>query len=119
MSLDYVSSTYQSVALNLVPVIVFVLALIFQQEKLKCWNIVGQAKIWGLIVSVGGALTLVLWSGPVILKSTLHVHLFQLDATIDEVIGCTMIVVGISATSLWYVFLVRTQPFSKSYMYHY
>uniref|UniRef100_A0A7N1A7C6 WAT1-related protein n=1 Tax=Kalanchoe fedtschenkoi TaxID=63787 RepID=A0A7N1A7C6_KALFE len=111
-SLDYVSSTYQSVALNLVPSIVFLLALIFQQEKLKCWSIIGQAKIWGLILSAGGALALVLWKGPALLRCTPYVHTFQLEA-ISDVIGCTMIVVAILATSLWYVFLrhvIRLYP---------
>ncbi|CAM8939404.1 unnamed protein product [Rhodiola kirilowii] len=113
MSLDYVSSTFQSVALNLVPVIVFVLALIFQQEKFKCWSIIGQAKIWGLIISAGGALALVLWKGPVLLKSTSYSFTIQLEATSDEVIGCTMVVVGILATSLWYILLghvIRLYP---------
>ena len=45
MSLQFVSSTYQSVALNLISCITFVLAMIFHQEKLMFRGMNGQAKI--------------------------------------------------------------------------
>ncbi len=72
MSLQFVASTYQSVGLNVIPSLVFVMALIFRQEKLKCWSINGQAKIWGLVLSAAGALTIVLWKGPVVLNSVVQ-----------------------------------------------
>ncbi|KAG6649258.1 hypothetical protein I3843_07G196200 [Carya illinoinensis] len=97
VSLQYLSSTYQSVGLNLVPSIVFTLALIFRQEKLKCWSINGQAKIWGLALSAAGALTLVLWNGPVVLTSML----FNVQVISDGIIGGTLIVVGVLSTSFW------------------
>ncbi|XP_041018059.1 WAT1-related protein At2g37460-like [Juglans microcarpa x Juglans regia] len=97
VSLQYLSSTYQSVGLNLVPSIVFTLALIFRQEKIKCWSINGQAKIWGLALSAAGALTLVLWDGPVVLTSML----FNIQVISDGIIGGIMIVVGVLSTSFW------------------
>ncbi|XP_057981568.1 WAT1-related protein At2g37460-like isoform X2 [Malania oleifera] len=103
MSLEFVSSTYQSVALNLVPSIVFALALAFKQEKLKFQSINGQAKIWGLASSAAGALALLLWKGPVLLKSTLYKSFM---ATSAGLIGGTMIVVGILASAFWHI-LVR------------
>ncbi|KAK6942014.1 EamA domain [Dillenia turbinata] len=89
LALQYVASTYESIALNLVPTIVFILALNFQQEKLEVWSINGQAKMWGLLVSVAGALTMVLWTGPTVLSSA------SLHSTSDGVIGGTMIVIGV------------------------
>ncbi|XP_057981569.1 WAT1-related protein At3g30340-like isoform X3 [Malania oleifera] len=100
MSLEFVSSTYQSVALNLVPSIVFALALAFKQEKLKFQSINGQAKIWGLASSAAGALALLLWKGPVLLKSTLYKSFM---ATSAGLIGGTMIVVGILASAFWHI----------------
>ncbi|KAK6942016.1 EamA domain [Dillenia turbinata] len=97
LALQYVASTYESIALNLVPTIVFVLALIFQQEKLEVWSINGQAKMWGLLVSVAGALTMVLWTGPTVLSSA------SLHSTSDGVIGGTMIVIGVLGTCFWNV----------------
>lgn len=104
MSLQFVASTYQSVGLNLVPSIVFIMALMFGQENLTCWNVNGQAKIWGLLLSAAGALALVLWKGPVVLTSML----FNINGTSDSVVlGSVMIVVGVLATSFWNILVVR------------
>jgi amino acid permease len=103
MSLQYVASTYQSVGLNMIPSIVFIMALMFRQEKLRFWNINGQAKIWGLLLSAAGALALVLWKGPVLLTSIL----VNIQATSDTVLGSVMIIVGLLATSFWNILVVR------------
>ena len=59
MSLQFVSSTYQSVAFNLIPCIKFVLVLIFHQEKLMFRSMNGPL-LGGLGISLGGALALLL-----------------------------------------------------------
>ena len=63
------------------------LALIFHQEKLMFRSMNGQAKIWGLGISLGGALGLLLWKGLVVLKA------IRFDTTSDGIIGWTLIVV--------------------------
>ncbi|XP_059459490.1 WAT1-related protein At1g43650-like [Corylus avellana] len=73
------------------------MALIFGQENLRWWNINGQAKIWGLLLSAAGALALVLLKGPVLLTSML----FNVKGTSDSVLGSVMIVVAVLATSFW------------------
>ncbi|KAJ9689389.1 hypothetical protein PVL29_014868 [Vitis rotundifolia] len=103
MALQYISSTYESIALNMVPTITFVLALIFHQEKVRFRSINGQAKIWGLGISLGGALALVLWKGPVVVKAMLSI---SFDTTSDSVLGWIMTIVGVLATSFWNI-LVR------------
>lgn len=105
MGLQYISSTYESIALNLVPTITFVLALMFHQEKLRFRSINGQAKVWGLGISFGGALALVLWKGPVLVKVMLSV---SFEATSDAVLGWIMIIVGVLATSFWNILVVRS-----------
>jgi hypothetical protein len=107
VALQFVASSYESVGLNLVPSIVFVMALIFRQEKLICWSINGQAKIWGLIISAAGALAVVLWKGPVLLTSTMS----NIQATSDGLIGGIMIVVGVLATSLWNIMVEHVTQF--------
>ena len=102
MSLQFVSSTYLSVTSNLNPCITFVLALIFHQEKLMFWRMNGQAKIWGLGISLGGALALLLWKGPIVLIST------SFDKTSDGVIGWTLIFVGLLANGFGNVLMVRS-----------
>ena len=106
MALQYISSTYESIALNMVPTITFVLALIFHQEKLRFRSINGQAKIWGLGISLGGALALVLWKGPVVVKAMLSI---SFDTTSDSVLGWIMTIVGVLATSFWNILVVRSK----------
>ena len=106
MALQYISSTYESIALNMVPTITFVLALIFHQEKLRFRSINGQAKIWGLGISLGGALALVLWKGPVVVKAMLSI---SFDATGDSVLGWILTIVGVIATSFWNILVVRSK----------
>ena len=102
IALQFVSSSYESIGINLVPSVVFVMALFFRQEKLKFWSINGQGKIWGLVLSAAGALVLVLWEGPVLLTSRLS----NIQATSDGVIGLIMIVVGVLATCFWNIMVV-------------
>ena len=106
MALQYISSTYESIALNMVPTITFVLALIFHQEKLRFRSINGQAKIWGLGISLGGALALVLWKGPVVVKAMLSI---SFDTTSDSVLGWILTIVGVIATSFWNILVVRSK----------
>ncbi|WJZ98792.1 hypothetical protein VitviT2T_017296 [Vitis vinifera] len=106
MALQYISSTYESIALNMVPTITFVLALIFHQEKLRFRSINGQAKIWGLGISLGGALALVLWKGPVVVKAMLSI---SFDATGDSVLGWILTIVGVIATSFWNILVVTSK----------
>lgn len=101
MSLKYIDSNYQSVALNLVPAVVFVLALIFQQEKLMLFSMNGQIKILGLLISIGGALLLILWKGPVLLGS-------HFIATQDTIFGILLIIVAVLASGFWNVVVVIT-----------
>jgi len=102
MSLQFVASTYQSVGLNLIASLVFVMALIFHQEKLKCWSINGQAKIWGLALTAAGALVVLLWKGPVVLNS-----MFNIQATSDVFTGSIMIIVGVLAKSFSNILVVK------------
>ncbi|KAL9254652.1 WAT1-related protein [Drosera capensis] len=98
VALDYISSTYESIGLNLVPSIVLVLALVFGQEKLSFANMNGYAKVCGLAFSAAGAVTIVLWKGPVIFKVFLS---DGLQGTSYGIIGGVMVVIGILATSFW------------------
>lgn len=113
MGLQYISSTYESIALNMVPIITFVLAIIFHQEKLRFKSINGQAKIWGLGISLGGALALVLWKGPVLVKAISY------GATSSGVLGWILTIVGVLATSFWIILVVRSKIPSSMVIYIY
>ncbi|GAB4838308.1 hypothetical protein Ancab_027838 [Ancistrocladus abbreviatus] len=101
VALQFISSTYESVAINLVPSIVFVLALAFGLEKLSFPTINGQAKVWGLAFSAAGAITVVLWKGPQIFKLSFSKALQATSNGGVGIIGSIMIVIGILATCFW------------------
>ena len=102
MSLQFVSSAYQSVPLNLIPCITFVLALIFHQEKIMFRSMNGQAKIWGLGFSLGGALALLLWKGHVVVKDIIF------DTISDGFIGWALIVVAMLVSTFGSILMVRS-----------
>lgn len=54
-SLRYITATFQSVAMNLIPAVVFVLAVACRRERFLPCSARGQAKIWGVLVSTAGA----------------------------------------------------------------
>ncbi|GAB2267396.1 hypothetical protein Dimus_002379, partial [Dionaea muscipula] len=113
VALEFISSTYESIALNLVPSIVLVLALVFGQEKLRFRTIDGQAKVWGLALSAAGALVIVLWKGPTLFKLSSSTTRLLQRTTTDGVIGGVLLIVGILAASFWNItvgHVVRIYP---------
>ncbi|KAJ4729162.1 WAT1-related protein [Melia azedarach] len=65
----YSGPTLASLISNITPAFTFILAIIFRMEKLTVRNSSTQAKIIGTIVSISGAMLVVLYTGPVILSS--------------------------------------------------
>lgn len=61
-SLRYITATVESVGLNIIPVAVFVLAVLAGREIFSWGSVYGQAKLWGVITSVVGAILVVLAS---------------------------------------------------------
>ncbi|XP_043713576.1 WAT1-related protein At5g64700-like isoform X1 [Telopea speciosissima] len=98
MALEFIGSSYESIGLNLQTALIFVLAVVFGQEKFRFWSRNGQAKIWGVTISAAGVLSTVLWTGPTVLKST---NL----ATSEATFGVIMIIVGVLATCFWNIFV--------------
>ncbi|KAF9608438.1 hypothetical protein IFM89_009804, partial [Coptis chinensis] len=66
MGMKYTSATFASAILNIQPAVTFTMALIFRLEKVKIKSIHSQAKIAGTIVSLGGAMIMTLYKGPII-----------------------------------------------------
>ncbi|CAL9099490.1 unnamed protein product [Musa acuminata var. zebrina] len=62
-SLRYVTATFQSVAMNTIPVVVFVLAAATGRERFRFCSLGGQWKLWGTLASATGATIVVLLSG--------------------------------------------------------
>jgi hypothetical protein len=61
-SLRYISATVQSIGLNIMPVSVFILAVLAGRENFAWGSVYGQAKLWGVFASAAGASLVVLAS---------------------------------------------------------
>ncbi|KAL8162393.1 hypothetical protein V2J09_013882 [Rumex salicifolius] len=66
VGLKATSATFASAIVNVLPAITFILATIFRLEKINIRKIPSQAKIVGTIVTVGGAMVMTLYKGPIV-----------------------------------------------------
>ncbi|KAJ0112993.1 hypothetical protein Patl1_02697 [Pistacia atlantica] len=103
----YSSPTLASAMSNLTAAFTFTLAVIFRMEKLILRNASTQAKIIGTIVSISGALVVVLCKGPTILSSS-STHPVSLQWSLASsqsnwVIGGLLLAVEYLLFSFWYI----------------
>ncbi|KAL1832257.1 hypothetical protein ACET3Z_001908 [Daucus carota] len=63
LGLKFTSATFSCAFINMVPVITFIMAMPFGLEKVNLKHKSGRAKVFGALVSVGGALLLTLYKG--------------------------------------------------------
>ncbi|XP_068647650.1 WAT1-related protein At3g30340-like [Aristolochia californica] len=96
--LYFVSGTVETAVLNMLPVITFSISIMSQQEKLGIKTSWGQGKLLGTLLSVIGALTVVLWKGspsidPLKMSST---YWF---------LGTLLVILGVLASSSWILML--------------
>ncbi|KAJ4839623.1 hypothetical protein Tsubulata_026018, partial [Turnera subulata] len=68
------SLTIATALTNILPAATFLLAIIFRQEAIGIKRLAGQAKVLGTILSVGGAMVLTFYHGPIvnIAESSIH-----------------------------------------------
>ncbi|KAM7509101.1 hypothetical protein LguiA_019554 [Lonicera macranthoides] len=117
--IEYASPTLGSAMSNLTPACTFVLAILFRMEKLTIRRLSSQAKIIGTIVSICGALIVVLYKGPTIIRSvapsTSLNSLFDPSTIVQSqwVIGGGLLALEYVIVSIWYIFqakVVREYP---------
>ncbi|CAL5381494.1 unnamed protein product [Camellia sinensis] len=64
--LKFTSPTFSCAMSNMLPAMTFVMAVIFRMEKVNMKKVMYQAKIVGTIITVGGAMLMTLYKGPVV-----------------------------------------------------
>uniref|UniRef100_M8CNS4 WAT1-related protein n=1 Tax=Aegilops tauschii TaxID=37682 RepID=M8CNS4_AEGTA len=79
IGLNYASATSSSAIFNIVPVVAFILAVMFRMETLKL-SVHGMAKASGILLCIGGVVALALYQGPQ-LKSLNHHPLLHSTGT--------------------------------------
>ncbi|KAF3440493.1 hypothetical protein FNV43_RR18777 [Rhamnella rubrinervis] len=76
-SLALTSATFVSAMSNLIPALLFILAVIFRMEKLGIGTFAGKAKVVGVIVSIGGAMIFIFCKGSEIKIWSTGINLLQ------------------------------------------
>ncbi|KAG2251779.1 hypothetical protein Bca52824_081915 [Brassica carinata] len=107
--IEYSSPTLASAISNITPAFTFTLAIIFRMEQVVLRSSATQAKIIGTIVSMSGALVVVLYTGPKILASSTTVSHDQ-HLTISEsswIIGGLLIAAQYLLVSIWLILQTR------------
>ncbi|KAK7395699.1 hypothetical protein VNO78_16265 [Psophocarpus tetragonolobus] len=107
--LEYSSPTLASALSNLTPAFTFMLAAIFRMEKVALGSSSTKAKIIGSLVSISGALIVVLYKGPIILStsssqpsSTAHSPMDSSSQT-NWVLGGTLLAIEFLLVPIWYI----------------
>ncbi|TYI54274.1 hypothetical protein E1A91_D11G063100v1 [Gossypium mustelinum] len=126
-SLSLTSSTYATAMSNLVPIATFILAAILRLERLGMKTLAGQAKLWGTLLSIGGAMFLTfykgkelnLWSTNInIVKHGGHRHTSTKHAAVgDQVLGSLLALASCLAFAIWYIIHAKmgeNYPFTYS-----
>jgi len=111
----YSSPTLASAISNLTPAFTFTLAVIFRMEQVRLRSSATQAKIIGAILSISGALVVVLYKGPQVLASasfttvlptvTLHQQLTSIESS--WIIGGLLLASQYFLISVWYILQTR------------
>ncbi|KAI4346501.1 hypothetical protein L6164_007391 [Bauhinia variegata] len=104
--LEYSSPTLASAAGNLMPAFTFILAVFFRMEKVDLRGSSTQAKIMGTLVSISGALIVVLYKGPTILSPSQPP---KVDSQLSSpshtnwVLGGSLLALQYLIFSVWYI----------------
>ncbi|OIT35156.1 PREDICTED: WAT1-related protein At1g09380-like [Nicotiana attenuata] len=99
---------------NLIPAATFLLAIPFGLEKVGFRSKAGQAKVYGTIICVGGAMLLSLYHGPIIIgQSGIHWKFAEntekknSTGHVNLILGPLLLIVSTISYSLWIIFQAR------------
>ncbi|KHG23400.1 Auxin-induced 5NG4 [Gossypium arboreum] len=66
LGMKFTTATYSSAFVNMLPAVTFIMAMIFRLEKINLKKIQSVAKLAGTAITVGGAMVMTLYKGPII-----------------------------------------------------
>ncbi|KAJ7974530.1 WAT1-related protein [Quillaja saponaria] len=116
IGIEYSSPTLASATSNLTPAFTFVLALVFRMETLSLRKSSTQAKMLGTIVSISGALVVVLYKGPTILSTpslspSLSLHYPLQSPQTSWILGGLLLAAQYLLLSMWYIVQTHVMKF--------
>ncbi|XP_058094120.1 WAT1-related protein At3g18200-like [Magnolia sinica] len=109
--LYYISSTVEAAVLNMIPAFTYIISISSREEKLEINTLWGKGKLFGTLLSVSGALSIMLWKGPAVHLTTTS-SLLTTTSLGESVLGLVMLVVGVLGLSTWILLL---RPVMKRY----
>ncbi|CAA7055311.1 unnamed protein product [Microthlaspi erraticum] len=101
--IEYSSPTLSSAISNLTPAFTFTLAVFFRMEQVILRSSATQAKIIGTIVSISGALVIVLYKGPKLIVASSFTSSFESS----WIIGGLLLATQYLLLSVWYILQAR------------
>ncbi|XP_020239520.1 WAT1-related protein At4g15540 [Cajanus cajan] len=107
--LQYTSPTLASALSNLIPAFTFVLAIIFRMEKVVWGSSGTRAKIMGSLVSILGALVVVLYKGPIVLSTSSTQPSLTVDSPMAStsqmnwIVGGSLLAIEFLLVPIWYI----------------
>ncbi|XP_042969796.1 WAT1-related protein At5g40230-like isoform X2 [Carya illinoinensis] len=115
--IEYSSPTLASAISNLTPAFTFILAVIFRMEQLALRRSSTLAKVVGTVVSISGALVVVLYEGPTLISISSQLPSLSLPFILGSsqtnwVVGGLLLAVECLMFSIWYI----VQGISSSFM---
>ncbi|KAL0863075.1 hypothetical protein Bca101_042193 [Brassica carinata] len=124
IALSYTSATLAAATTASLPAITFFLALFLGMETLTVRSIQGTAKLVGIIVCMGGVVTLAIYKGPLLkLPFCLHLYLHRnipghvSGGSASWLKGCVLMVVSNILWGLWIVLQGRVLKVYPSKLY--
>lgn len=120
------SAGFASALVNILPAVTFIMALLLRMEKLRLRSLHSQAKIFGTLCTVAGAVLMILYHGPVVpfpWSSGHHAAAAAADAASQSsaswLNGTAMIIGSCVCWAGFFVLQVRPYIYIYAYMYIY
>ncbi|KAG0535046.1 hypothetical protein BDA96_04G332400 [Sorghum bicolor] len=117
MGANLTSAGFASALINILPAVTFVMALVLRMEKVRLRSVHSQAKIVGTVLTVAGAVLMILYHGPVVQFpwSKGHHHDAGAQGAASSGSFLTGIITIIVACVCWSAFFVLQANTLKSY----
>ncbi|KAL0380075.1 UNVERIFIED_CONTAM: WAT1-related protein [Sesamum angustifolium] len=121
--LKLTSPTFSCAMSNMLPALTFVMAIIFRMEKVDIKKVIYQAKVVGTIITVGGAMLMTLYKGPLVeMAWSKHRQSHTSGGSSagetsdrDWFIGCILLII---ATLAWASLFILQKAALKTYSNH-
>ncbi|XP_078156791.1 WAT1-related protein At5g64700-like [Carex rostrata] len=120
LGLSYISAASSSAICNILPVMAFILAIIFRMESLKMKKLHGVLKASGIMLCISGVIILAFYKGTV-LDSINHHHLLHNKKTVTQAANSSKMrwILGTFITTLsiflWALWTVLMGPMMEEY----